>query len=123
MVMNNALKKGGRNCVTFSALYRRTYQKQNKGEGFISVSMTAVKSQWGGLETAAPPASVSGKQRGVLLLSLLHQPWMSVHRALMFRVGLPSRLRQCRNSLKESLLDPVKSAVSTIFIGFLIIYR
>lgn len=76
--------------------------------------MTAVKSQWGGLEAAAPPASVGGKQRGVLLLSLLHQPWMSVHRALMFRVGLPSRLRQCRNSLKESLLDPVKSTVSII---------
>lgn len=109
--MNNALKRGGRNCVTFSALYWRTYQKQSKGEGFISVSMTAVKSQWGGLETAAPPASVGGKQGGVPLLSLLHQPWMSVHRALMFRVGLPS------------LLDPVKSAVSTILIGFLIIYR
>lgn len=77
-------------------------------------SMTAVKSQWGGLEAAAPPAFVGGKQRGVLLLSLLHQPWMSVHRALMFRVGLPSRLRQCRNSLKESLLDPVKSTVSII---------
>lgn len=31
--------------------------------------MTAVKSQWGGLEAAAPPAFVGGKQRGVLLLA------------------------------------------------------
>lgn len=55
---------------------REPVRSKLREEGLISVSsrvqsMTAGKSQWGGLEVAAPYVSVVGRQRGMLLFILL----------------------------------------------------